>query len=71
MFQHLKNALVDKLDEQRTQERYCTIKWEGTRKIEIIEQKYIRLRPLQDLEDNVTYEIYIDGVKRHGTVLAH
>ncbi|CAF1326333.1 unnamed protein product [Rotaria sordida] len=71
MFQHLKNALVDKLEEQRVQERYCTIKWEDTRKIEIIEQKYIRLRPLQDLEDNVTYEIYIDGVKRHGTVLAH
>ncbi|CAF2639110.1 unnamed protein product [Rotaria sp. Silwood2] len=71
MLKHLKDALVDKLDEQRTQERYCTIKWEDTRKIEVILQKYVRLPPSQDPEDNVTYAIDIDGTKRYGKVLAH
>ncbi|CAF3921731.1 unnamed protein product [Rotaria sp. Silwood1] len=71
MLQHLKNALVDKLEEQREQEPHCTVKWEDTRRIEVIPQKYIRLSPLQEPEDKVTYTIVIDGVKRHGKVLAH
>jgi hypothetical protein len=86
MLQHLREALIDKLgkkkesisnnfsyfhlDEQREQEPHCTIQWTDTKKVEVIAQKYIRLPPSQDPEINVTYNIVIDGVRRHGTVLA-
>ncbi|CAF1280001.1 unnamed protein product [Rotaria sp. Silwood1] len=71
MFSHLTEALVNKLEEQRAKEPCCIIKWEDTKKIEIIAQTYIRLSPSQDPEDDVTYAIDMDGEKRYGTVLAH
>ncbi|CAF4639258.1 unnamed protein product [Rotaria sp. Silwood1] len=71
MLNHLKEALVNKLEEQRAHEPYCVIKWEDTRKIEVVAQKYIRLPPSQDPEDKVTYTIDIDGERHRGTVIAH
>jgi hypothetical protein len=54
----------------REHELYCTIQWTDTKKFEIVLQKNIRLPPSQRPELNVTYTIFIDGVRRHGTVFA-
>lgn len=86
MAENLRRAFIDKLgkkknqvlrrifyfslDELRENKPYCTIQWEDTKKFEVIEQEYIRLPPAQEPEINVTYNIVIDGVRRHGTVLA-
>ncbi|CAF2613425.1 unnamed protein product [Rotaria sp. Silwood2] len=71
MLKHLKDALVEKIEEQRAQDPYCTIRWKDTKQFEVIPQRYISLPPLQELEDNLTYAVTIDGTKRYGTVLAH
>ncbi|UJR24523.1 hypothetical protein I4U23_005898 [Adineta vaga] len=70
MFQHIREALIDKLEEQREHEGYCTVQWSDTKKIEIILQKYVQLPPSRNVEINVTYTIFINGIRRHGTILA-
>ncbi|CAF1383477.1 unnamed protein product [Rotaria sordida] len=68
MLSNLKLAPINKLEEQ---ESYCIIKWEDTKKIEIIARKYILLPPSKDPEDNVSYLIDINDEKRLGRVLVH
>jgi hypothetical protein len=58
------------LEDVREQEPHCVILWSDTKKVEVIDQSYIRLSPSQQPKNNVTYTIIIDGVRRNGTVLA-
>ncbi|CAF0738938.1 unnamed protein product [Adineta steineri] len=69
MLQHIRSALIEKLEEQREDEPYCKVQWSDTKKIEVIPQKYIQLAPLETVRTNVTYTIFIDGSRRYGTVL--
>ncbi|CAF1338168.1 unnamed protein product [Adineta ricciae] len=70
MFQHIREALIEKIDEQREHALYCTVQWFDTRKIEVIPKESIQLAPSRDVEVNITYTIVIDGIERYGTVLA-
>ncbi|CAF3523486.1 unnamed protein product [Rotaria socialis] len=70
MFNNLRDAFLDKLDEVRSEESSCTIRWQDTNRVEVIEQQYIRVPSSQSPEINKTYAIVIDGKKRYGIVLA-
>ncbi|CAF0849079.1 unnamed protein product [Adineta steineri] len=69
MLQHVRSALIEKLEKQREHEPYCKVQWLDTRKIEVIPQRYIQLLPSGIVHINVTYTILIDGSRRYGTVL--
>jgi hypothetical protein len=58
------------LEQQRADNAYCLIKWSDTKRLEIIQQNCIRLQDSEVLRKNVTYTIFLDNVRRHGTVLA-